>query len=222
MKWKRQTSNTDVGMQWWELNQTKWRTLEIIRTAETQRLILFHWNWHTFCGPSVCLRIKYGARRYEHESQCAYNVILRGVRVKTNQYYILCIHSVLSSMQTVFVVIWRYHIFLHCHTRHDCRGKKLVNVYFVLIFLTNIVWNISHSKKHSARYYHKCSYVFTYKYALFLSDFNETWILSTDFLKSHYKIRWYQISNFKKICPVGAKLFHTDGQAGGWTDGLME
>jgi hypothetical protein len=45
---------------------------------------------------------------------------------------------------------------------------------------------------------------FHVKYPPFLSDFNETWYLweST------------QISNFMKIRPVGAELFHADG----WTD----
>jgi hypothetical protein len=44
------------------------------------------------------------------------------------------------------------------------------------------------------------------KYPLFLSDFNETWILLTDFRKNP------QISYFMNIRPVGAELFHTDGQ----------
>jgi hypothetical protein len=44
------------------------------------------------------------------------------------------------------------------------------------------------------------------KYLLFLSDFTETWIFSTEFSKKS------QISNLIKICPVGAELFHADGQ----------
>ena len=42
------------------------------------------------------------------------------------------------------------------------------------------------------------------KYRLFLSDFNTNWILETDFRKNT------QISNFMKIRPVGAELFHAD------------
>jgi hypothetical protein len=42
------------------------------------------------------------------------------------------------------------------------------------------------------------------KYPLFLSDFKDAWIFSTDFRKK------LQISNFMKIRPVGAELFHAD------------
>ena len=44
------------------------------------------------------------------------------------------------------------------------------------------------------------------KYALFLTDFNET----RNFLDRFSKISY--ISNFMKIRPVGAELFHVDGR----------
>jgi hypothetical protein len=44
------------------------------------------------------------------------------------------------------------------------------------------------------------------KYPLLLSDFNENWIISTDFSKNT------QISNFTKIRPAGAELFDADGR----------
>jgi hypothetical protein len=47
------------------------------------------------------------------------------------------------------------------------------------------------------------------KYPFILSDFNETEIFLDLFSKNT------EISNFMKICPVGAELFHADA----WTDG---
>jgi len=41
--------------------------------------------------------------------------------------------------------------------RHDFEKKKIEHEMFVLIFSTTFVWNISHSKKNSARYDHKCT-----------------------------------------------------------------
>jgi len=48
---------------------------------------------------------------------------------------------------------------------------------------------------------------------LFLSDLKETRIFGTEFSKS------VQISNFTKIGPIGAELFHAEGQTHSWTDG---
>jgi hypothetical protein len=61
----------------------------------------------------------------------------------------------------------------------------------VLILSTTFVWNISHSKKNSEIYYHKCTYIglLHVKYRLLLADFNETWIFAADFHKMlQYKI----------------------------------
>ena len=49
------------------------------------------------------------------------------------------------------------------------------------------------------------------KYPLFLSYSNKTCKFSTDFSKNTY------ISNFMKICVVGAELFNADKQTHGHT-----
>jgi hypothetical protein len=48
------------------------------------------------------------------------------------------------------------------HKWHDFREKVFECKMCVLIFFTNFLWNISTSKKNSARYYHKCTNVFKY------------------------------------------------------------
>jgi len=51
----------------------------------------------------------------------------------------------------------------HYHTNGTIfRGKRLLNIKCVLIFYTNLGWMISHYKKNSAKYYHKCTKVFMY------------------------------------------------------------
>ena len=57
--------------------------------------------------------------------------------------------------------------------------------------------NISHSKKNSARF-RKYLHV---KYRLIVSNFKETGIFKNS-----------QVSNFMKILPMGAELFHAGGQ----------
>jgi hypothetical protein len=54
------------------------------------------------------------------------------------------------------------------------------------------------------------------KYPFFVSDFNETSILSTYFRKK------YKISNFMKIRPMGAQFRWADGQTDGRKDGQTE
>jgi len=53
------------------------------------------------------------------------------------------------------------------------------------------------------------------KYQFFISDFNETWIFLSQFL------RHTQIPDFMKICPVGAKLFHADERTDRRDDALQ-
>jgi hypothetical protein len=46
------------------------------------------------------------------------------------------------------------------HKRHDLRKKVTVHKMFILIFSTIFIWNISHFRKNSSRYCHKCENVF--------------------------------------------------------------
>jgi hypothetical protein len=50
------------------------------------------------------------------------------------------------------------------------------------------------------------------KYLLFFQDFNESWIFSTGFQKI------LKTSNFMKILPGDAELFHEDGMTDGQPD----
>jgi hypothetical protein len=86
------------------------------------------------------------------------------------------------------------------HTRNDFRITLLS-----IKLCSEFLWNISHSKKNWTRYHYKCTYIHV-NFPLLLSDFNETWIFSTDFRKVlKYQISW-------KSFQWGAELFHADGQ----------
>jgi hypothetical protein len=63
------------------------------------------------------------------------------------------------SSSVVFLVIAYFPTF--SHKIYDFRKKKIVELKkYVLVFATNFFWNISHFKKNSTRYYHKCAYGF--------------------------------------------------------------
>ena len=109
------------------------------------------------------------------------------------------------------------------HKRYDFRGKKLLNIKFVfLVFSTTLVWHIFQSKKNWARCDGKCTYiglnvhisVWMYIYRssraapILLSDFNETWIFSTDFRKIRNQI------SLKSVQREPNYSVRTDG----WTD----
>ena len=80
----------------------------------------------------------------------------------------------------------------------------------VLIFSTTFVWNVSHSKKNWVRYDQNMYIVLHVKYTSFSSDFNETWIFSTNFRKN-LNIRFYE------NLPSRSRLVLW-GWTGGWID----
>jgi hypothetical protein len=83
-----------------------------------------------------------------------------------------------------------YHVFPHYLTNGTIFGKMLLNIKCVFwCYLQLFFLNTSHFKKNSTRHCHKCASLHV-KYALFLSDFNETRIFTTIFekysnIKSH-------------------------------------
>ena len=88
---------------------------------------------------------------------------------------------------------------------HDFLRNVTERKICVLTFSTTVVWNISHSKKHSASLHAK--------YPLQLTDHNDTWIFKKDFwnLLKH-KVSWKSIKWDQSFS------MHTDG----WTDRHVE
>ena len=84
-------------------------------------------------------------------------------------------------------------------------GGMLLNIECAFWYSIQLLFETFHILRRTEC--HKIKYVCwsSCKVPLFLSDADETWIFWTDFRKT-------RISNFLKIRPVGAELFHTDGR----------
>jgi hypothetical protein len=78
-----------------------------------------------------------------------------------------------------------YSVFPHYLINGTIFGRKVLqHTACVLIFSTTFVWNIAYCRKDWAAYYRKCTYIGLYvRYALLLSDYNESWIFCADFRK---------------------------------------
>jgi hypothetical protein len=98
------------------------------------------------------------------------------------------------------------------HERHDFR-KQLLNRKCVLILSTPFVWNIFHSRKKCARYYHKRIIVFMWS-----TRHSRQILIKFEFSTQTFEKHPTQISNVTKIRPVGAELFHAHWHTDGRTD----
>jgi len=76
-----------------------------------------------------------------------------------------------------------YHIFSQYPINGTIFRKEYLHKKCIFICSTTFVWNISHSKKNSARNFHELYIYLHVKCPLFLSDFNQTWFFSLDFLE---------------------------------------
>jgi len=108
----------------------------------------------------------------------------------------VCIHAFVIhhakrnfSTQHCIIIwsVWLYHIFSRCPINSMIFRQELLNIKCVFWFSLQIfAWNIPHSKKNSARYYHKCTRYFL--------PINETRIFSTEFRKIlKYQISWRSV-----------------------------
>ena len=95
--------------------------------------------------------------------------------------------------------------------RYLTKGTIKKNIEYkmcVLVFSTNFVRNIS--RRELREILLKMCICLHVKYPLYLSNFNETWSLSTDFFE--------KCSNFVKTCSVGAELFRASRRTEELTD----
>jgi len=148
-----------------------------------------------------------------------YNITLKSVHAnivavekQIHITYSECVYSLRYPSHNVHVPychLWPvklYNILPHYIINDTILEKILLNIQCEVWFhLSTSVWNISRSKKNWARYDQKV-YWSSWKINIIL--FRYQWKLSFH--------NWFskntQISNFIKICPVGAKLLQEDGR----------
>ena len=106
--------------------------------------------------------------------------------------------------------LWLPHIFRDYLISGTIFGTKVTEQNMcVLIFSTNFIWSISHSKKNSARC-DKCKNVFMQRTRYFCRI-----LMELDFCRQ--VLEKSQILHFINIRPVGVELFHADGLTDGRT-----
>ena len=95
------------------------------------------------------------------------------------------------------------------HKWHDFWKIATEHKMWVLIFSATFIWNISHSKKNSARYDEKCVSVFVWSTSYscqILMKLAFSWQIS----KKYSNIKFHENPS-----DVGAELFHANGRTDG-------
>jgi hypothetical protein len=89
--------------------------------------------------------------------------------------------------------------------RHNFLKNVFQHKMCVLIFFATFVWNISHSKKNSAKYFRKCRNVFTW-----ITRYSCQLFMKLEFSEQIFKK--YLNIKFNINPSVGAELFHAELQ----------
>ena len=80
------------------------------------------------------------------------------------------------------------------HKRSHFRKKKNTEYKICFTSFTKLVWNISHPKKYSAKYYHKCAQGVHATCPLFFSDFNKNnFFRQSSEKKFKHQISWKSV-----------------------------
>jgi hypothetical protein len=102
-----------------------------------------------------------------------------------------------------------YHIFPHYLIKGTTFGKKFIEHKTCVLIFSNVLSEIFPTLRRLRRDIITNLLTPSRKLPLFVPDFNETCIFSTDF---RTKKKTAQVRNFIKIRPVTVELFHADGQ----------
>ena len=180
---------------------------------------------HTFTNFMAATRLCNRSTSHTPESRVRINVTLRRVRLATvgvEKQYVLrilnrCSKPWLSSMQCACAVlglyghlwpVWLYPLFsILAHKRHGFRKKKkLLTIkrvfWFPVQLMSETFLILRIIRRHTIRNLHR-------------SSREVPVVLVTSLIKPEFSqqtFEKYSISNFMKIRPVGAQMFHADGR----------
>jgi hypothetical protein len=149
---------------------------------------------------------------------------------KKYQILLLCVCLALVTRQANLIFSAQHYIvicgiclavpdfFTLTHKRHGF----LIYIYIYILlnmkcefwFFYNFYRKISHSKKNSGTFYHKCINLFMYRTRYFCHMLNETWIFFVDF-QNFPNIKFLENPTIgSRVVPCG----HAGRQAGRWAD----